>query len=131
MIDNLKEIYGAVLSTPEGIETIEEVNAELVKKLPVADIKLSLKSLTKAKVYTYDIRKNGFGISLMVRTMQGPFTVQQFMLHVGMKHYNTVVVGGKVTLKDYTHSDKLYVEELLSNFARSITDITLGYKAEL
>lgn len=131
MIDNLTAVYKALHDLPEELEAPTNLIEGLSEHGPNFTRSVSVDRLTKATIYHYRFVRNGFGVSLYVRTMNGPFTVQKFMLHVGMKRYPCVVIGSEVTLKDYTHADKVEVEELLSKISRLITDITLNYKDEV
>ncbi len=131
MIDNLTAVYKALHDLPEVIETPVNLIEGLSEHGSNFTRSISVDRLSKATLYQYRFIRNGFGVSLHVRTMHGPFTVQKFMLHVGMKRYPCVVIGSEVTLKDYAHADKVEVEELLSKISRLITDITLNYKEEV
>lgn len=131
MIDNLNAVYQALHDLPEGLEAPTNLLEGLSEHGTNFTRLASVERLTKATMYQYTFIRNGFGISLHVRTMNGPFSLQRFMLRVGSKRYPCVVVGSEVTLKDYTHADKVEVEELLSKLSRLITDITLNYKDEV
>lgn len=130
MIDNLNVIYSTLLELPEKVESPAAVMEALASVDASLNHKASIERLEKVNVYNYRFIRNGFGITLSVRTMNGPFAVQKYILRVGMKMHPCVVMGSEVTLSDYPYADKLVVEEMLSKLSRLITDITLNYKEE-
>ena len=130
MIDNLNVIYGALLQLPEKVECPEQLIEKLTVLDSILDRSAKVERLEKVTVYDYRFIRHGFGVTLSLRTMHGPFAVQKYTLHVGMKRYSCVVIGSEVTLTDYPYADKLVVEEMLSKLSRLITDITLNYKEE-
>lgn len=130
MIDNLNFIYDSLHELPDNVESVEQFSELLSKHGPSYNTTAKREELTKATVYKYHLARNGFGIALHIRTMHGPFAVQGFILHVGMKRYPCVVLGSEVTINDYGYTDKPVVEEVLSKMSLLITDITLGYKSE-
>lgn len=131
MIDNITAIYKALHDLPEELATPQEVLENLSEYSANFTRTISVERLTKATAYKYFFVHNGFGVELTVRTMNGPFSIQGFQLRMGMRRYKCVVIASEVTLKDYTHADKVEVEELLSKLSRLITDITLNYEAEV
>ena len=130
MIDNLNTIYGTLLQLPEKVESPTVLMGALTSMDSSLDHHVKVERLEKVTVYDYRLVRNGFGITLSVRTMHGPFALQKFILRVGMKLYPCVVMGSEVTLMDYPYADKLVVEDMLSKLSRLVTDITLNYKDE-
>lgn len=131
MIDNLNRLYSYLHDLPEGLKDVEALIASLSGHDATLTRRASKVPLTKANVYKYYFVTLGFGVSMDIRVMNGPFAVQNLKLLMGCKKYETVIIGSKATLKDYTYPDKAEVEDLVSKITRLITDITLSYEGEV